>query len=278
MLKLRILTAVVLVPLMVWAVYSLPTQWLAVLMGAFILAAAWEWGGLCEITSRVWRTVYVVILGFTGVLLYQLPVLLDQEPVLPVMIAAAAWWLLALFEMLRYKDPRAGLLASPFGRLASGFFVLIPAWLAPLFLHGAAVDGWKAVLFIMVLVWTADTGAYFAGRPWGKTKIAPHISPGKSLEGVLGGLAAVLLVSGASGVLVWGLVGDRLLLWLILCAVVALVSVVGDLGESRFKRAVGVKDSGNLLPGHGGVLDRIDAFTAAAPFFLLGSMLFGFDL
>ena len=277
MLKLRILTAAVLVPLMVWAVYALPTQWLAVLMGVFILAAAWEWGGLCEITNHAWRAVYVAVLGLAGIVLYQ-AILSNQGLVLPVMIAAAAWWLLALVEMLRHKDPRAGLLASPFGRLASGFFVLIPAWLAPLSLHAAATDGWKAVLFIMVLVWTADSGAYFAGRPWGKTKIAPHISPGKSLEGVLGGLAAVLLVSAASGVLVWGLTGSRLFLWLVLCAVVTLVSVVGDLGESRFKRAVGVKDSGNLLPGHGGVLDRIDAFTAAAPFFLLGSMLLGFDL
>jgi phosphatidate cytidylyltransferase len=269
MLKLRILTAAVLIPLMVWAVYSLPTLWLGVLMGVFILAAAWEWGGLCAITQRAWRAIYVIALGLAGILLY-------RAPVLPVMIAAAAWWLLALITMIRHRDPNAGLLASPVGRLVSGFFVLVPAWLAALSLHAGVTDGWKYVLFIMVLVWTADSGAYFVGRPWGRTKIAPHISPGKSLEGVLGGLAAVLLVSAVSGVMVWDLSAERLIVWLVLCAVITLVSVIGDLGESRFKRAAGVKDSGNLLPGHGGVLDRIDAFTAAAPFFLLGCKLLGF--
>jgi phosphatidate cytidylyltransferase len=203
-----------------------------------------------------------------GILLYGAPVTL-------VLLFSATWWSLALFEMLRYRDARAGWLASAPGRLISGYFVLVPAWIAPLWLHAHQPQGWRLVLFIMVLVWTADSGAYFVGRPWGKTKIAPHISPGKSLEGVFGGLTAVVLVAWLSGKFIWQFGTDKLWIWVALAAAVSLISVVGDLMESRFKRAAGVKDSGNLLPGHGGVLDRIDAFTAAAPFFVLGWLTLG---
>ena len=268
MLKLRILTAAILVPLMVWATVVLTTPWLGVLMGVFIMTAAWEWTSLCGLSQGWVRILYISGVAASGVLLY-------HAPVAPLMLASAAWWLLAFFEMLYYRDARAGWLASGPGRLISGYFVLVPAWIAPLWLHAHQPQGWKLVLFIMVLVWTADSGAYFVGKPWGKTKIAPHISPGKSLEGVLGGLVAVVLLAWLSGVWIWQFPAHKLWTWVILAAVVAMVSVVGDLMESRFKRAAGVKDSGNLLPGHGGVLDRIDAFTAAAPFFVLGWLTLG---
>lgn len=268
MLKLRILTAAILVPLMVWATYALATPWLGALMGAFILAAAWEWTRLCGL-SRAWvRILYILSVAAAGILLY-------HAPVAPLMWVTAAWWLLAIFEMFSQRDVHAGWLASAPGRLISGYFILIPAWIAPLWLHAHEPQGWKLVLFMLVLVWTADSGAYFVGRPWGKTKIAPHISPGKSLEGVLGGLAAVVLVAWVSGRWIWQFPVDKLLTWVMLAASVAVVSVMGDLMESRFKRAAGVKDSGHLLPGHGGVLDRIDAFTAAAPFFVLGWLYLG---
>lgn len=268
MLKLRILTAAILVPLMVWATVALATPWLGALMGVFILAAGWEWTRLCGL-AQVWvRILYISGLAAAGVLLF-------FAPVAPLMLLSAAWWALALFEMLYHRDAHAGLLASAPGRLISGYFVLLPAWIAPLWLHAHQPEGWKLVLFIMVLVWTADSGAYFAGKAWGKTKIASHISPGKSLEGVLGGLAAVVLLAWFSGLWVWQFSANKLWVWVMLAAVIALVSVVGDLMESRFKRAAGVKDSGTLLPGHGGVLDRIDAFTAAAPFFVLGWLYLG---
>ena len=267
MLKLRLLTAAVLIPLMVWATYALPTLGLGALMGIFILAAAWEWAGLCGITG-LGRILYIVIVAVVSVLLY-------RAPIVPVMLLSAAWWLWALFEMVYYRDVRAGLLASRVGKVVSGLFVLVPAWIAPLWLHARPADGWMLVLFLLVLVWSADSGAYFAGKSWGKTKIAPHISPGKSREGVLGGLIAVGLVALMSGWLIWRFESDKLLVWVLLAMGVALISVIGDLMESRFKRAAGVKDSGNLLPGHGGVLDRIDAFTAAAPFFVLGWIYLG---
>lgn len=268
MLKLRLLTAAVLVPLMVWATYALPTLGLGALMGVFILAAAWEWAGLCGIAPGPGRILYVIAVAVAGILLF-------RAPIIPVMLLSAAWWLWALFEMMYYHDVRAGLLASAAGKVVSGIFVLVPAWIAPLWLHANQADGWMLVLFLLVLVWSADSGAYFAGKSWGKTKIAPHISPGKSLEGVLGGLVVVVCVALISGLWVWQLEPNKLLIWVLLAALIALISVVGDLLESRYKRAIGVKDSGNLLPGHGGVLDRIDAFTAAAPFFVLGWIYLG---
>ena len=257
-----------LIPLMVWATYALPTLGLGALIGVFILVAAWEWAGLCGILTGPGRILYIVSVALAGVLLY-------RAPIAPVMWLSALWWLWAIFEMLYHRDVHAGLLASRAGKLVSGLFVLVPTWIAPLWLHARPAEGWMLVLFLLVLVWSADSGAYFAGKAWGKTKIAPHISPGKSLEGVLGGLVAVVLVALMSGLWVWRFTPNKLLVWVLLAMGVALISVLGDLMESRYKRAAGVKDSGHLLPGHGGVLDRIDAFTAAAPFFVLGWIYLG---
>ncbi len=266
MLRLRILTAAVLVPLMVWATIDLSTAELAVLMGVFIIAAAWEWTALCGLTSPTVRVGYVAALAAAGLLLY-------RAPVLPVMAVSVTWWVWALWELLYYPDVHQGFLASPFGKFLSGFFILIPAWIAPLAVHTSSTGGPSLTLFIMVVVCVADSGAYFVGKPWGKTKIAPHISPGKSLEGVLGGLVLTSLLALACGKYLWHFNNAALMAWLAITVVATLFSVLGDLVESRAKRIAGVKDSSHLLPGHGGLLDRIDAFTAAAPTFVLGWLL-----
>jgi len=265
-LRLRVLTAAVLIPLIVWATVCLSTPQLGVFLGFFILAAAWEWTALCNLNSPLARVAYVVALAAVALLLY-------QAPALPVMAVTVAWWIWALFELLYYPDVRQGFLASPVGMILSGFFILIPAWRAPLVVHASQAGGASLTLFIMVLVWVADSGAYFVGRPWGKTKIAPHISPGKSLEGLLGGLTLVALLALACGKFIWKLDDSALMVWLAITVVAMLFSVLGDLVESRAKRIAGVKDSGSILPGHGGLLDRIDAFTAAAPAFVLGWLL-----
>ncbi|MDA8364963.1 MAG: phosphatidate cytidylyltransferase [Gammaproteobacteria bacterium] len=266
MLRLRVLTAAVLVPLIVWATFALTTPQLAGLFAFFFIAAAWEWTALCGLSRRLWRILYVAVLASAGLALWQVPAL-------PVMLAAVAWWLWALYELVRYPDLRQGFLATPFGRRLSGFFILIPAWIAPLAVHARGSGGPRLTLFIMVLVWMADSGAYFVGRPWGRTKIAPHISPGKSLEGLLGGVVMVSVLALACGKYIWKLKAPSLALWLVIAVVATLFSVLGDLVESRAKRIAGVKDSGTLLPGHGGVLDRVDALTAAAPVFVFGWLL-----
>jgi len=150
--------------------------------------------------------------------------------------------------------------------------VLVPAWASLVVIHGVDPQGPRLLLFLMVLIWVADSFAYFAGRRWGRTKLAPVISPGKTREGVYGALAGAVLCGGG---LVWLMPQGNPLLLILFCLLIVLVSVVGDLFESLMKRQAGVKDSGSLLPGHGGMLDRIDSLTAAAPLFLLGLLLLG---
>jgi phosphatidate cytidylyltransferase len=150
-------------------------------------------------------------------------------------------------------------------KLVIGLLILLPAWQGLVYIKHMALGNWL-IMAVMVLVWGADIGAYFSGRAFGKRKLAPAVSPGKSWEGVYGGLALTLLIT-----LVVGVVREwetkQILVALIGAAVVVLISVVGDLTESMFKRQAGIKDSSNLLPGHGGVLDRIDSLTAAIPVF-----------
>lgn len=274
MLKKRIVTAMVLIPLVIWALFFWTYSAFAAFLGIFILIGAWEWTALCGLKKISARLLYVLLIGVSGgfiaVLLMQQT---ESRLVILLLAAVVVWWLWAFIEVLSYRDVRLGFLASFPGKLLSGFFILLPAWLVPLMLRNLPLDtlpdGKWLTLYLLVIVWIADTGAYFAGHRWGKTKLAPHVSPGKTWEGVAGGLAAVLLLSLTAGVFSWRFTDIELATWVVLSLVTAFVSVFGDLFESRAKRASGVKDSGTVFPGHGGVLDRIDAFTAAAPVFAL---------
>jgi phosphatidate cytidylyltransferase len=264
MLKQRILTALVLVALLVWALFAWPQTAFAAFLGFFILVGAWEWTALCGLKKLPARLSYVALVMAAGVFLIVTP-----PAILPLMAIAVLWWLWSFIELVSYSDVRRGLLASRTGKLLSGFVLLLPAWLAPLVLRAQSPQGEWLTLFLLFIVFSADTGAYFAGHRWGKTKLAPSISPGKTWEGVAGGLAAVLVLALAAGVYGAHYSGSMLAAWVALALGTGFVSVLGDLFESRAKRAAGVKDSGVLFPGHGGVLDRIDAFTAAAPLFTL---------
>ena len=262
MLKLRVLTALVLIPLMLWALFALPQTAFMIFIGVFVLIGAWEWSALCALKKMPARLAYVVLLAIAGVLL-----LITPSLTLALMGLAVLWWLWIFIELIVYPEVHQGFLASRTGKLVSGFVVLLPAWIAlPVLRELPPHNAWLA-LFLLLIVWAADTGAYFAGHRWGKTKLAPKVSPGKTWEGVAGGVAVVLALALATGVYVGHYTGAMLLAWVLLATLTAFVSVLGDLFESRLKRAAGVKDSGTLFPGHGGVLDRIDAFTAAAPLF-----------
>jgi phosphatidate cytidylyltransferase len=184
-----------------------------------------------------------------------------------VLIAALAWWLAALVWIARFGDPK---IAWPgWLRALVGIVVLVPTWWALVALHELSPSGRYYLLFLLALVWAADSAAYFAGRLWGTNKLAPSISPGKTWEGVWGALIAGLLL-GILGVIVFGVQGSRWVAFVVLCTATVAFSILGDLAESAFKRQSGLKDSGYLLPGHGGILDRVDSLTAAAPVFMLG--------
>ncbi|MBI5783551.1 MAG: phosphatidate cytidylyltransferase [Gammaproteobacteria bacterium] len=272
MLKQRILTAIVLVPLLVAALFYLSIPWITLLFGVFIAAAAWEWAELSGLRRLSARIAYVICLLLFGALgMNVIP--LQDDPIVSLLVAAVLWWLWASVELISRPDVAKGMFTSLAGRVVGGFLVLVPLWIASVYLLATDNDKPRMLLFLFVLVWVADTAAYFAGSVMGRTKLAPHISPGKTVEGVAGGVLGVVLLAWLCGTIIWRFEGTLLALWTGLAALTALFSVVGDLTESKLKRIAGVKDSGKLLPGHGGVLDRIDAMTAAAPVFALGAIL-----
>jgi phosphatidate cytidylyltransferase len=269
MLKQRILTAVILIPLLVAALFYLSLPWLTLMFAVVMAAAAWEWAGLTGLRHFAARLVYVAALLLFGALGLKL-VPLDPDLVVAFLTAAALWWLWALVELISRRDLSRGMFATMTGRVVGGFLVLVPLWVAAVYLLRMDDDRPRLLLYVLVLVWVADSAAYFAGSILGRTKLAPHVSPGKTVEGVAGGVLGVVLVAWLCGTMLWKFEGMALVLWTGVAIVTALFSVVGDLTESKLKRIAGVKDSGRLLPGHGGVLDRIDALTSAVPVFALG--------
>lgn len=277
MLKQRVITALVLIPLTLWMIFTFSTAWLALVFGVLVLGAAHEWARLSGF-NRTAGSAYVLVVAVIGLALYWLTIprtvhAAAFERVLPVLVVGVLWWCWALYELVRYRKLDRGVLGLRAGRAVAGVLMLVPAWLAVSFLHVTDPRTPAVLLFLFLLVWLADSGAYFAGKAWGQTKLAAHVSPGKTVEGVMGGVAAVLALAFLAGVFFWHLPAGQLMVWLLIAAVSALFSVVGDLMESKAKRLAGVKDSGRILPGHGGLFDRIDGLIAAAPVFALSYLL-----
>lgn len=273
MLKQRLLTAAILVPLVVWGILRLPTEYLAMVLALFILQGAWEWTAFMKMSSVIKRGLYVLVVaaGLAGSWL----MLRDgASNWMAIPVLSLFWWLLAIALVLQFPNA-ASRWSSSVAQCVIGLIVLVPTWLAVVALHESGEQGPLLVMYLLSLIWVADSGAYFSGRAWGKRKLAPSVSPGKSWEGVGGG--AVLSLAYAVGAAqVLELPGNQWPLFVVLSLVTVLFSVLGDLTESMFKRHAGMKDSGTLLPGHGGVLDRIDSVTAAAPVFVVGYWLGGF--
>ena len=261
-LKRRVLTAVCLIPSALAAIVYLPIPALALLFGAVAALGAAEWARLAGFESLAGRYGYVIV--FVALLLGIYPFTAAWPPLLWL---ALAWWVVALALVVATLR---GMALPALGRGAKaviGLLVLVPTWGALLLLqrqHGAV-----AVIWLMLLVWGADSAAYFAGRRWGRRRLAPSISPGKTWEGLAGALAATLCCALIAALATHMAYRDAVSFTL-LSVVTVMASVLGDLVESLFKRQAGLKDSGSLLPGHGGVLDRIDSLTAAAPVFALG--------
>jgi phosphatidate cytidylyltransferase len=270
MLKQRILTALVLVPILLGALFYLPAAGVALMFAVIIAIGAWEWGGLVSL-SRPARAIYtavIVVLGAAAV--SALLTRANLSWARWVLGAAVLFWVWALYALIANRSAGREWQITRAGKLASGLLVLVPAWFAAIYL--LVVDGQRPalLLYTLLLVWVADTFAYFAGHRWGKHKLAPKVSPGKTIEGVVGGFAGALVFAVIAGLYVWHWQGSALFAWMALAATTMLMSVLGDLVESLHKRMAGVKDSGTILPGHGGVLDRIDALTSALPVFALG--------
>lgn len=254
MLRKRIITAALLAPLALAAVLLLPLMPFAVLMGVVAVAAAWEWAGLAGLDSRPGRVAGAVLVAAVLGLLWTLPGVWNMA-----LQVVAVFWVGIAVMVVTWPRGQSAVRSSTLS-LAMSVPVLGGAWLAMVALKSEPGGGWM-IAWTLVLVAVADSGAYFAGRRFGRRKLAPKVSPGKTWEGLWGG--AVLGLAWGLGAASWlpGGIG----LWLVAGVAGIIAAVFGDLFESTLKRARGVKDSGALLPGHGGVLDRLDASLAALP-------------
>lgn len=274
MLKQRLLTALLLIPLFIGIVFILPSYLVASIFAIVLLQGAWEWGGLINLPTRAERL--LLVSGMLNVLWVGYLLSASSIAVNFLLGVAVLWWCLAAWWIRQFEAEHD----IPYGRYLGrdvwvGMLTLVPAWLALVVLHANPALGPRYVVFLLVLIWVADSGAYFIGRRFGRHKLARLVSPGKTWEGAAGALLASFLVAWI-GVAALDVDDGVRLQFVMICIVTALFSIVGDLFESLVKRRAGVKDSGTLLPGHGGVLDRIDSLTAAAPVFLFGLILTGY--
>ena len=264
----RVLTALVLLPPVLATLWFGSTLLVGVVFGAAVLIAAHEWAALAGVRRGTGATAAYVAVAAALIAL----VVWQRDSALPwaLMYGTVAWWLLMLVWIVRFPTGFDDTHPPRWLKAGAGLLV-VPATIGAVVLLHSSPDGAVRLLFAFVLVWAADIGAYFTGQGFGRNKLAPNVSPGKTWEGLFGGLAWSLVVAWVAGTWLFKLPGAAAWLpFLLLSVAVVLLSIVGDLGESLIKRQAGVKDSGTLLPGHGGMLDRIDSLLAALPALALG--------
>ena len=266
----RLVTALALIPLALGITLYGSPELFAGFCALAVLAGAWEWATLTEPSRRRWKLVALVLALSLLALCYRA---LDSVAALYIVGLSLLWWGAALVLICRYRDG-GKFTPGPLLQAGVGVLVLLPAWVSMVALHAhPELDGPVLVGCLLIMIWAADSGAYYAGRRWGRRKLAVHVSPGKTLEGLLAALVAGLVAASVCALQWLQMPPVKLALFIPLCLLTIATSVVGDLTESMIKRGGGVKDSSELLPGHGGTLDRIDSLTAAAPVFYSGVLL-----
>lgn len=278
MLKQRIITALVLAPLALMAILFLPVFEFQIVIAGVVAIGAYEWAKMSGLDSRMYKGVYTLIalticiffaqLVDTNVIWYQGQLNAVYRYILGV---STLWWVFSLGMILAYPKFSAFWKHSIIIRAMFGLFTLIPTWVAVVSLRTSLYEvdpfyGASLIFYVLGIVWAADIGAFFVGVKFGKHKLRPNVSPGKTLEGLLGGVAASVAII-AFAALHYQVEPSRIWLHIVIGGLTVGVSALGDLNESMFKRCAGIKDSGKILPGHGGVMDRIDSLTAAFPIF-----------
>jgi phosphatidate cytidylyltransferase len=277
--KQRLITALILAPLMVGGIFFLPIDQFAYFIGFIVTVAAWEWANLSGYSSPIVRIGYA---GFVAVATFATAYFIDKNAELASLILAVGvfWWFVACLLVIQYPDKVILWQARPV-RALLGLLVLIPMWVGFMTLKSQEHSS-LIIVYVMLLIWGADTGAYFSGKTWGHKKLAPNVSPGKSWAGFWGGLATTGLIAVIFSLCINQWLRPMTLadfsLFAVMTFITAIISVMGDLVESMMKRHRGIKDSSQLLPGHGGVLDRIDSMASAVPVFAFFMLLFGWQL
>ncbi|MDR2871295.1 MAG: phosphatidate cytidylyltransferase [Xanthomonadaceae bacterium] len=288
MTRIRVLMALIMAPVAIAAILLLPTSWLSPLAAIVLLIGLWEWLKLAGVQDSLSRTV-LLLLNLLLMVLLVWASRTEESGFSPVLfqitsLIGVGWWGISLIWLKLFKATANDGRLVRAAKLAAGTLAIVPAWCALCLLHsdnfssaptpGSHFNAHLWLLSALMIVWAADSGAYFAGRHFGKRKLAPIISPNKTVEGAIGGILAGIVIVLPFG---WGL-GIPSAQWPILMLVAlitVLASIVGDLFESLLKRHADAKDSGALIPGHGGMLDRIDSLLAALPIFLLSKEISG---
>lgn len=267
----RVITAIVLAVLLLSIVFLLPAIVTLLLILVAFLVGAWEWSAFLRTPARAasmgLRLAYVALIALGLLVGWQASATLAGASLL--LGLSCLWWLAAFF-WVAFAPARGAAAAAAF----AGVFVLVPAAVALArvrYWSGPGIEGSLLLISLVLIIFAADIGAYFAGRRFGRHKLAPQVSPGKSWEGVAGGVGAAALVA----LVIGSYYGFPSWPWIAIAIAAAAISVVGDLCESLFKRHTGLKDSGSIFPGHGGVLDRLDSLTAGVPLLVLGLLLAG---
>ncbi len=273
MLKLRVLTAFVLGPFILWSVLTFSHRALAIELALILMLGAWEWARISGINNQIARTSYSLVVGLIIVLITYL-IHSNINLLEIVLYITTSWWVISLGWL--FVTEKSGLkVADIYSRtvitrnLLIGVLVLGGSFVSIIGMHQSEHYGAYFIFTLLILIWVADTAAYFSGKAFGKHKLAVSISPGKTWEGVFGALIATIFVA---VIIAWYFDFSNIntVLFTLIAVVSIIFSVVGDLLESMFKRKTNVKDSSQILPGHGGILDRIDSLIAAAPFYFLG--------
>ena len=271
----RILTAIALIPLVIIALFFAPLSIFSYLIIVVCALAAWEWGSFLGLEKKAQKAIFMVLsIVFLG-LLYLIESSIKSNLFALIICLSIIWWLVALFLVISYPNSAKYWAKSPSIKLLFAFFTIVPFFIGMLELRSInySVDSYTGavwLLYVFVLIWSTDTGAYFTGRAIGKRKLAAKVSPGKTVEGFIGGVCLAILV--CMTVYLTGYFNVSFIKFSCSSLLAILFSVLGDLTESMFKREAGIKDSGNLIPGHGGILDRIDSLTAAVPIFTVLSL------
>ncbi|PTU32166.1 phosphatidate cytidylyltransferase [Stenotrophobium rhamnosiphilum] len=269
MLMQRVITALLLLPVLLGMIWFAPTPWLYVFFSAAGLMIAWEWTGLMRWSGHsAKRYLYVAAMAIVLFAVWAAPI--EYRPWL--FGVAAVWWVFSFILVSGFPQNFQRHPPSDIAMSLLGLLLISSTLLALATLH-AMPNGVMRLIYLFFLIFAADTGAYFAGRTFGKHKLAPNVSPGKTIEGAIGGVLLCGAWSLVGGHYIFQAQGDALIALFVLSMVIAVFSIVGDLTESMFKRHAGIKDSGNILPGHGGILDRVDSILSAAPVMVLGLLL-----
>ena len=277
MLKQRIITSLVLTPFVVWGVFSMPAMYFSIFILLLVGLSSWEWGHLSGIENSLFKGLYTAasLIVFILLLWY-----LDiTRPFFYVLLSISiAWWCYRIIRILIYKAPvSTNDVVKPAGlnvvtAMSTIVALLIPFYSIVYLRNDYDFPGY--LFYLLMTIWAADVFAYFSGKFFGKNKLAPHVSPGKTWEGVYGAFVGTSL-GAIIGIFSFGFNLRESILFFVLTLIVVSISIFGDLSESLYKRQNAIKDSGNLLPGHGGILDRVDSLVAAAPFYIVGLSLLG---